>query len=378
METMQQGSPDDYTFLLNEQKRLADELIDAKEMTEGIIETLRESLLVLDGRMRVMLANRFFYETFQVSPEETVGKSLYDLGNGQWNIPRLRELLEQVLPEKNPFQDFEVVHDFPHIGERTMLLNARQILLRGEPRERILLAIEDITERKELQERKDDFISMAAHELKTPLTSIKAYAQITEKALKDERYWDAVTYTTRMSAQIERLNLLIFDLLDVSRIEAGKLAFTLTAFDFDTFVKETVTDLKPSFPSHELQIEGQTHAAVCADRERTAQAITNLITNAVKYSPKAERILARLERVGQEVRLHVTDYGVGIEEQHRERIFERFYRVNDATDKKYPGLGIGLYIASQIIEREGGRIWLTSTPGKGSTFSFSLPIVSGE
>ncbi len=181
-----------------------------------------------------------------------------------------------------------------------------------------------------------------------------------------------------MGTQVERLNLLILDLLDVSRIEAGKLAFTLNYFDFDTFVKETTADLEPSSPSHQLLIEGQTNATIYADRERTAQAITNLITNAVKYSPKARCIHIQLERADQEVRLHVTDYGVGIEEQHRERIFERFYRVNDTADKTYPGLGIGLYIAAQIVEREGGRIWLTSTPGKGSTFSFSLPVVSGE
>jgi len=138
-----------------------------EEYLASIVQTVRESLIVLTPDYKVITVNDHFIRTFKVSKEETEGKSLFELGNGQWNIPELKHLLQQILPTNNPVIDFEVSHDFPHIGRKLMLLNAHRIELEGHYKDRILLAIEDITERRAIEQRKDDFLSIASHELKT-------------------------------------------------------------------------------------------------------------------------------------------------------------------------------------------------------------------
>ena len=153
----------------------------ARDYAEAIVETIREPLVVLDSKLRIITANRSFYKIFHVKKDETELKLIYKLGSGQWNHPKLRHLLEDVLPQKSFFQDFEIEQDFPDIGKRVVLLNARKIIQKSNKQPMILLAIEDITEKKQLEQQKDDFISIASHELKTPVTSIKAYAGLLQK-----------------------------------------------------------------------------------------------------------------------------------------------------------------------------------------------------
>lgn len=141
---------------------------------EAIVETVREPLIILDEQLRIKTANKSFFDKFKVEKKETYNKLIFDLGNGQWDIPLLKKLLKEILPKSSYFNDYEVSHKFEDIGERTMLLNARRIVLEGHKTELILLAIEDMTDQKLIDKQKDDFIGIASHELKTPLTSIKA------------------------------------------------------------------------------------------------------------------------------------------------------------------------------------------------------------
>jgi signal transduction histidine kinase len=219
----------------------------------------------------------------------------------------------------------------------------------------------------------DDFISMAAHELKTPLTSLRAYNQIIQSLLEKNCVESALTYTYKMQNQFDRLNKLIFDLLDVSRIQSGQLDLARSIFYLDDVTREVVRGLQPAFASHLIYTKGKTEKKVLGDPERVGQVITNFIINAVKYSPRSDYIVISLESIDEACCLHVQDFGVGIDKKHQDRIFERYYRVNDENDKKYSGLGIGLYVSSEIIKRQGGRTWVESSPGHGSTFSFSLP-----
>lgn len=221
---------------------------------------------------------------------------------------------------------------------------------------------------------KDDFISMAAHELKTPLTSLRAYNQIIQDLLKKNCIESALLYTYKMQNQFDRLNKLIFDLLDVSRIESGNLDLAESVFYLDNVAREVISSLQPAFPTHLIYTKGRTDKPIAGDPDRIGQVITNFIINAVKYSPRSDYIVLSLETADRMNILHVQDFGVGIDKKHQTRIFERYYRVNDENDKKYAGLGIGLYVSAQIIARQGGRTWVDSTPGQGSTFSFSLPI----
>lgn len=358
------------------EKQIADrtrELRDSEVFLSSIIQTVRESLLVLDPDFRVVSANDHFVKTFKVTKEETVGTGLYDLGNHQWDIPQLRMLLTDILPTNNPVEDFEVEHDFPHIGRKLMLLNAYRIELEGQYKDQILLAIEDITERREIERRKDDFLSIASHELKTPLTTIKGYVQAMERMVPQGADTRFISFLAKTSKYLDRLNHLIAELLDVSRIQTGNIELHKVPFDFDRTVRETVDALQSSTLSHRLLIEGSSGVNVAADESHIVQVLNNLLSNAIKYSPEAAEVRIYISRVSDYVKLSVSDSGMGINTEDQKKIFERFFRVGD-IQQRFPGMGIGLYICEQIIKNHDGTLWVESEKGKGSTFSFTLPI----
>jgi two-component system CheB/CheR fusion protein len=232
----------------------------------------------------------------------------------------------------------------------------------------------DIDEQKKQEEKKDEFIGIASHELKTPLTSLKAYTQLVEAVIKgnDPDMQKLQTYITKTGSYIDKLNALVSDLLDVSKIQSGKLTFDMQDVDFDAMVMETIEMLTHT-NHHKLIIKGKTHKKVKGDKSRLEQVIENLISNAVKYSPKADKVKVELIVENDCVHFAVTDYGIGIPPDKLENIFNRFYRVEGMTHK-FQGLGIGLYISSEIIKRHKGKIWADSIVGEGSTFHFTLPV----
>lgn len=232
----------------------------------------------------------------------------------------------------------------------------------------------DITEQKQLQDQKDEFIGIASHELKTPVTSIKAYGQVLEAMFRktgDDRKADMVV---KMNNQVDRLNSLIGDLLDVTKIQSGRLQFNDTYFDFNQLVTDMVEDLQRTTTKHQIMTELLPVGDVFADKDRISQVFTNLVTNAIKYSPDADKIIVKTEVENNEVIVCVEDFGIGIKEEVKDKVFEQFYRVSGDKQHTFPGLGLGLYISSEIIKREGGRIWVNSVQGKGSTFCFALPL----
>jgi PAS domain S-box-containing protein len=232
----------------------------------------------------------------------------------------------------------------------------------------------DIDEQKQLQRQKDEFLGIASHELKTPVTSIKAYAQVLGAMLIKEGEKKKAEMILRMDAQINRLTNLIGDLLDVTKINSGKLQFNKTWFDFNDAVKETVEDLQHTTQKHRLVTDFAETGSIHADRDRIGQVLTNLITNAIKYSPFADRIIIKTSMNNDHVEVCVQDFGIGIPPDKKDKVFEQFYRVSGTKQHTFPGLGLGLYISSEIIKREGGRIWVDSVEGKGSTFCFILPV----
>jgi PAS domain S-box-containing protein len=232
----------------------------------------------------------------------------------------------------------------------------------------------DITEQKQLQNQKDEFIGIASHELKTPVTSIKAYAQVLEAMFRKAGDDRKANMIVKMNNQIDRLTSLIGDLLDVTKIQSGRLQFNDSRFDFNQLMQDMVEDLQRTTDKHQIITELKPIGEVYADKDRIGQVLTNLVTNAIKYSPDADKIIVLAEVVGNEVKVCVEDFGIGISHDKKDKVFEQFYRVSGDKQHTFPGLGLGLYISSEIIKREGGRIWVNSVQGKGSTFCFSLPI----
>ncbi len=237
----------------------------------------------------------------------------------------------------------------------------------------IITFVLDITERKKLEQRKDEFIGIASHELKTPLTNIKGYVQILERVIQqmgDERLNQ---YVKKTNTYINRLNSLITDLLDVSKIQAGKLDLNYSTFRFDNLVKAAVESVQHTNHSHTVILEGKTNIMMKGDKHRLEQVFTNVLTNAIKYSPNADSVIITVSRDEECINVKVQDFGVGIPKKEISKLFQRFFRV-EATSKKFSGLGIGLYISNEIVKRHGGKMWVESDYGKGSTFYFSLPV----
>jgi signal transduction histidine kinase len=360
--------------IISELNATNEEVTITRDYADAIIRTVRGPLLVLNQDLRIISANEAFYNAFKVAPNDTENRMLYDLGNRQWNIPKLRVLLEEILPEKNTIEDFVVEHDFKDIGQKTMLLNARTLRQGPDKTSLILLAIEDITERKHLEQQKDEFISIASHELKTPITSVKAYAQILGQRFRKIDDLKSVELAEKMDVQLDKLTSLIGDLLDVTKIEAGRIQFNESHFDFNELVNATVEDLQRTTKKHRITKALESPVAVYGDQDRLGQVINNFITNAIKYSPQADKIIIKTYVDKAKVSLAVQDFGLGLSKVDQAKVFERFYRVSGSDQNTYPGLGLGLYISSEIIKRHKGRIWVESKKNKGSTFCFSLPV----
>jgi PAS domain S-box-containing protein len=239
---------------------------------------------------------------------------------------------------------------------------------------RMLGTIMDITEEKNEQHRKDEFMGIVTHELKTPLTSVKGFAQfLHQRAVQAEDNTSAVLLQ-KMVSQINKLNLLVQDLLDVTRMEGGKMKFLSIEFNINDLIREVVEQISIT-TNKKIIIQDETwNGSIIGDRERTGQVLTNLLTNAIKYSPDADKVIISLTSAKDKVICSVTDFGIGIAKENQQYVFERFYRETEAHVTTFPGLGLGLYISAEIIRRQNGKIWMKSEKGKGSVFSFSLPI----
>lgn len=231
----------------------------------------------------------------------------------------------------------------------------------------------DITDRKELEQRKDELLSTVSHELKTPVTSIKAIAQLLER--KFEPMGDRITIDLihKLVNQIKRLTNLIHDLLDASLIEGGKLQLNKNHFLFNELLEEVVSDVQRTTNTHQIVLQDCPSIQVFSDKERIRQVIINMLTNAIKYSPKADQVIVTLELRGKCVRCCVEDFGIGIPKEKESQIFERFYRVIDDKHSGFQGIGIGLYISKQIITRLDGKIWFSGKADGGTTFCFEVP-----
>lgn len=238
----------------------------------------------------------------------------------------------------------------------------------------IIHAATDVTKLVQLQQQKDEFLGIASHELKTPVTSIKAYAQVLERMIRSEGDEKKATMVRKMDQQLNRLTGLIGDLLDVTKIQSGKMTFNPIEFDFDAVVEDIVDEMQHISSKHKIICNLESNAIVFADKERIGQVITNFLSNAIKYSTDADEIDVATYSQDGEVILSVRDYGIGISEDLQHLVFDQFYRVDGNLQHTYPGLGLGLYISAEIIKSEGGRIWVESTAGEGATFFFALKI----
>lgn len=246
----------------------------------------------------------------------------------------------------------------------------------GEAIERVQtqrVLLEKNEQLKEAVKLRDTFFSIASHELQTPVTSMKIRSELFERQLQDADDPRYIEQVGKINSQIKHLSKLTSKLLDVSRIQRGKLTLEKEFFSLDELIEETQEALN-HVSQHDIEVQGKTETKICVDRNRIGQVLTNLIGNAIKYSPHAGRVIVRYGQKNSEVKVSIVDFGIGISEEDQQRIFERFFKGGEGDKDTYPGFGIGLYISSQIIERHGGEIWMEDNPEGGLIFSFSLPV----
>ena len=350
---------------------------------DDIIATLREPFLVLNVDLRVKTANRAFYDRFQVTEGETEGRLVYDLGNGQWDIPALRTLLDAVLSKNQSVQDFEVEHTFPSLGRKTMLLNARPFPPESKSPELILLAVEDVTvlrtradELAAANRHKDEFMATLAHELRNPLAPISnAVHYLGMDGLK---ITDVKTARDVIARQVIIMVRLIDDLLDVSRISRNTLGIRKERVELTTVLESALESSRPLIEKsgHELTVSLPTESVqLNADPIRLAQAFLNLLNNSAKYTNAGGRIWLTAERQGSDAVVSVRDNGVGIPADMLARIFDLFTQVGDPLERSQGGLGIGLTLVRRLVEMHDGTIEAQSSgPDEGSEFLVRLPV----
>ncbi len=233
----------------------------------------------------------------------------------------------------------------------------------------------DITENKEHEQVKNEFIGMASHELKTPITSIKAYVQLLLGMYQNDDDEFLKKSLTTVNKQVNKLTRLITDLLDVSKIESGRLSLNCEGFVLNDLIKECIDEVQHTSQTHDIVFHQDGGFSINADRDRIAQVITNLLTNGIKYSPESDHINVYISNANGNALVSVQDHGIGINPKEQQKIFNRFYRVEGRNEQTFSGFGIGLYVAAEIIKRHNGQIWVNSEKGKGSSFCFALPII---
>ncbi|MCZ4224170.1 hybrid sensor histidine kinase/response regulator [Pedobacter rhodius] len=233
--------------------------------------------------------------------------------------------------------------------------------------------LEEIEFRKQAEHKKDEFISIASHELKTPLTSVKGYIQLLQRSINKDDKVMAQNHLDKASIQLEKLNELIVDLLDISKIESGKLKFNMQQFCADNMVNNAIEMMQQSNPEFNITKLGKTNEMIYGDEMRLEQVVINFISNAIKYAPGTNQVNVIINIKDGKLYLAVKDFGIGIPKEQQHKIFDKFYRVEENSNR-FNGLGIGLYICSEIIKRHGGTIGVNSLPDEGSEFYFIIPI----
>jgi PAS domain S-box-containing protein len=367
---------------VTQRKQLEQEVAKANEQLEVILQNVADGITVVDANDRLVYVNDIaahrlgFPSLAALLAAQQAGKvhrhekfTVWD----EWGrpLPVSERPIAQALRGKQAkalvqYQDNSTGQIYWTLTRAHPIFDAQgQVQL-------VINVYTDVTEQKELEQRKDHFISMASHELKTPLTILSAHTQLLRERFAAEDRQEVVRQLSKMDDQVTMLTNLVADLLDISSLQAGRVELARDAVDMDGLLHEVVANLQPT-TSHHLLIEGGAQRPITGDRERLGHVLIILLTNAIKYSPQADSVVVRVAYAHDALTVSVQDFGIGIARSHQQRLFERFYRVLSKKDQTYPGLGIGLYIAYEIIQRHGGKMWLESVEGNGSTFFFSLP-----
>ncbi|SDE35401.1 PAS domain S-box-containing protein [Mucilaginibacter pineti] len=383
---------------------ISERLAQSEHNLKEIIEQAPVAICILEGPQHVItVANHLIVELWGKPEQEVMNKPVFEAlpdARGQG----LEEVMREVYETGKTFYANEMPVALTRYGEQqTVFQNfvyqafytadrqiagviaitidvTEQVVSRQkiEASEKELKVIqkrleEELTVSRQLQSQKDDFIGMTSHELKTPLTSLQAIIQVTQSKLKNSEDKFLNDAMTKAVVQVKRMSAMINGFLNVSRLESGKIAIEKENFNIDQLVEEVISEVKLTIASHTIELVPCAPLTVYADRDKITSVISNLVNNAVKYSPLQTTITVTCQARPDDVRIQIIDQGMGIEKADTEKIFDRYYRVQKPNMKFIAGFGIGLYLSAEIVHKHDGQIGVESEPGKGSTFWFTLP-----
>jgi PAS domain S-box-containing protein len=363
-------------------KQTIDNLIEkeanGRKRLEAIIEQLPVGVIITDSKARVTNTNRQLEKILGVSiPKGFLLGTDEPLLTGKYkdsDIHPSQSPIAHAIATRKSVNGKEFVVQRKDGKTVYLQVNSSPIFDRSGKIAAATSIVTDITARREIESRKDEFINMASHELKTPITSMKLYLESVISRVAKYKDPSLVKSLTSIQYQTDKLQELAADLLDVSRIQTGKLSFTKEKFRLTDVVAETIYELQATSKKHKLVLSKKAVVNVYADKFRISQVLTNLLTNAIKYSPQGGEIEVKVLRRDNKAFVSVSDEGIGVEDGEREKIFDRLYQVSDPKVKTFPGLGLGLYISKEIIKRHNGKIWVEANKKKGSVFCFEIPL----
>lgn len=321
--------------------------------------------LILDGTGEVLEANQAARNIFG---DEIINTMFFNCFTAQ-SQKKVNDFWKHFMKEGNFEERIEVTVNCPDLVKKKYVFNfsgTRDI----QPNMHLLTLV-DVTKAYYEQEARNQFIAIASHELKTPLAVIKAYSELLERKYReDER---AVQYVTKIQEKVDVLTRLINAMVDETKLGAGKLEFNNRQVDVYTFIQDSVDELQKAHKHNRLVIEGTAKVRAVFDPERIYQVLANLVSNAIKYSGKGKDVVIKVSKDNDNVVVGVQDMGPGVSKKEQSQLFKAFYRSPITIKKKYPGLGLGLFISKQIVNHYEGEMWIESKRGKGSTFFFTLP-----
>lgn len=321
--------------------------------------------MILDSTGEILESNRASRRIFGESIENTM---LFDYFT-PLSQKKVKEFWGKFMPNEHYEERIEVTVNDSNAGKKKYVFDFSAT--KDIQPNMHLLTLLDVTEEYYEQEAQNQFISVASHELKTPLAVIKAYSELLQRKYKDDGA--ASQYVNKIQEKVDVLTRLINAMVDETKLGAGKLEFNNQQVIFGKFVEDVVDELQKAYHHHKLALKGKSDSIIELDPERISQVISNLVSNASKYSEKGKDIVIMIEDDNDRVQVGVKDYGPGIPKKEQPQLFKAFYRSPSAHKKKYPGLGLGLFIAKQIVNHYGGDVWIESKWSQGSTFYFTLP-----
>jgi len=366
------------------------ELID---FYKDITETIREPFLILDSKLKVVIANDAFYKKFKVLKNETEGKSIYNLGNNQWNSKDLREALDNILPKQHVINNYEFTNDFPVIGIRTLLLNARQV----SSKQLIFLSMSDVSGVKrfrtdsaeitaslimqrdrlqDLNEAKDEFIMVASHQLRTPATAVKQYTGMMLEGYAGKMSKTQMNMLRAAYKSNERQLSIIEELLRVARIDEGKIELCKSSYNIVKQIEDVIQDQFAATREQKMDItfnKPDRKIIVNADKKMMRMVLENLMDNAEKYSYDGGRIIIDVSQDNEQTSISIKDEGVGILKKDHDKLFQRFSRIDNPLTVSVNGTGLGLYWVKKVLDLHEGSMEVVSKYKQGSTFIIRLP-----